>query len=44
MIMKIYLLRHEKRYDSRHFDTSLTEAGLEDAKKLSEILSKLDIC
>ena len=26
--MKIYILRHEKRYDSHDYDTSLTEEGL----------------
>ena len=38
--MKIYVLRHEKRFSSPSFDTTLKEEGIEDAKKLSLLLRK----
>jgi len=41
--MKIYILRHEKRYDSHDYDTSLTEEGLSNANKLKDVLKKLDL-
>lgn len=41
--MKIYVLRHEKRFSSPSFDTTLKEEGIEDAKKLSLLLNKLEI-
>lgn len=30
--MKIYLLRHEKRYDNPNFDTDLTQEGFNNAE------------
>ena len=41
--MKIYLLRHEKRFNSRFFDTDLTHEGKEDAKKLVTKLEELNL-
>lgn len=41
--MKIYILRHEKRFSSPSFNTSLKEEGIEDAKKLSVLLKELEI-
>lgn len=41
--MKVYLLRHEKRYDIRHYETDLTEEGFRDADKLVEKLEELNI-
>jgi broad specificity phosphatase PhoE len=41
--MKIYLLRHEQRYDNRGFDTDLTKEGFKNAEKISTTLEKLDI-
>lgn len=41
--MKIYLLRHEKRYDNPNFDTDLTQEGFNNAEKLKLELDKLDI-
>jgi len=41
--MNIYVLRHEKRYIKPSFNTSLTNKGLEDAKKICEIIDKLNI-
>lgn len=41
--MKIFILRHEKRYDNRNYDTSLTDKGFEDAMVTSENLKNLDI-
>ena len=38
--MELYLLRHEKRYASPAFYTSLTEAGLKNADNLVDILKK----
>ena len=41
--MKIYLLRHEKRYDNPNFDTDLTQDGFNNAEKLKLELEKLYI-
>lgn len=41
--MKIYILRHEKRFGKPSFETSLTEKGSNDAKKLVGYLENLDI-
>ena len=41
--MKIYVLRHEKRFSNPTFNTSLTNRGLHDAKKLALILQKYTI-
>lgn len=41
--MKIYILRHEKRFGKPSFETSLTEKGSNDAKKLVKYLENLDI-
>ena len=41
--MKIFLLRHEKRYDSSDFDTDLTEEGFKNAEMLSNKLSGINI-
>ena len=42
--MKIYLLRHEKRYlDSNNFDVDLTPDGFKCSKKLADILEELNI-
>jgi len=43
--MKIYILRHEKRYDSPLFYTNLTTFGIKDSEKLKTVLNKekLDI-
>ena len=41
--MKIYLLRHEKRYDNHNFDTDLTQDGFNNAEKLKLELDKLNI-
>ena len=41
--MKIYILRHEKRFGKPSFETSLTERGSNDAKKLVKYLENLDI-
>ena len=38
--MELYLLRHEKRYPSPAFYTSLTEAGLKNSIKLASTLEK----
>ena len=38
--MELYLLRHEKRYSSPAFYTSLTEAGLRNSIKLAGSLQK----
>ena len=40
--MELYLLRHEKRYASPAFYTSLTEAGLKNADNLVHTLMKYD--
>ena len=41
--MKIYILRHEKRFGKPSFETSLTEKGLNGAEKLTKYLENLDI-
>ncbi len=41
--MKIYILRHEKRYSKPNFDTSLTDEGIKNTYYLSNILESLDI-
>jgi broad specificity phosphatase PhoE len=41
--MKIYLLRHEERYQNPKFDTELTHQGKLNAIKLSKTLDKLNI-
>ena len=41
--MQIYILRHEKRYDNRNYDTNLTEEGLLSAEKTCKKLLNLDI-
>ena len=41
--MKIYLLRHEKRFSSRYFDTDLTPEGKQDADKLVTTLEELNL-
>ena len=40
--MSIYLLRHEKRFDIRHFDTDLTDEGHMNAKNLAEKLINMN--
>lgn len=40
--MKIYILRHEKRYDSTDFDIELNEEGKNDAENLKYTLEKLN--
>ena len=40
--MELYLLRHEKRYSSPAYFTSLTEAGLQNAENLVDTLKKYD--
>ena len=39
--MKIYILRHEKRFGKPSFETSLTEKGSNDAKKLVGYLENI---
>ena len=41
--MKIYLLRHEKRFNNRNFNTDLTNEGMKDANNLVTILEGLDL-
>ena len=41
--MKVYILRHEKRYESHDFNTSLTDEGLKNTQKLKNVLDSLDI-
>lgn len=41
--MKIYLLRHEKRFDNRNFDTDLTNEGMNSAKNLVKTLESLNL-
>ena len=41
--MKIYLLRHEKRFDNRNFDTDLTNEGMISAENLVKKLESLDL-
>ena len=41
--MKIYLLRHEKRFDNRNFNTDLTSDGMKNADNLVTILEGLDL-
>ena len=41
--MKIYILRHEDRFDSPMFYTNLTPTGYKNADNLKYILSKLNI-
>ena len=41
--MKIYLLRHEKRYNDRGFDTELTDEGFLDSVILKDKLLRLNI-
>ena len=36
--MKIYVLRHEERYESPMFYTTLTPVGLQNSEKLKYIL------
>jgi broad specificity phosphatase PhoE len=40
--MKIYVVRHEKRYESPTFFTSLTNDGIDDADKLANQLNNID--
>jgi len=40
--MKIYIVRHEKRYESPTFFTSLTNEGKNDAEKLAEQLNEIE--
>ena len=40
--MKIYIVRHEKRYESPTFFTSLTNEGKNDAEKLAEQLNDIE--
>ena len=41
--MRIYLLRHEKRFTNPQFDTQLTEVGKQNAKNLVKILENLNL-
>lgn len=41
--MKIYLLRHEKRFDNRNFNTDLTSEGMKNADNLVTLLEGLDL-
>ena len=41
--MRIFVLRHEQRFQDPTFETSLTPIGLENARKLSSSLDKYNI-